>query len=114
MKRRASPYDLQAVVGSEHEPGRYWEIKRHRDTGAISCNCPSWIFCKGSPKSCKHTIAFMAGAGKPAPIAIAEAMLHAVEKRRASKTQTATALTATITHPIALDQPTRCIILPDD
>jgi hypothetical protein len=114
MKRKASPYDLQAVVGSEHEPGRYWEIKRHRLTGDVSCNCPSWIFSKGSPKSCKHTMAFQAGAGKPAPVAIAEAMLSAVAKRRASKTQTATSLTATITHPIAVDQPTRCIILPDD
>ena len=114
MARRPSPYDLQAVVGSEHEPGRYWEIKRHRVTGTISCNCPSWIFSKASPKACKHTLAFEAGAGKPAPVAIAEAMLHAVEKRRASKTQTATSLTATITHPLALDQPVRAIILPDD
>ena len=112
--KRTSPYDLIAVVGSDHEPGRYWEIKRNRLSGALGCNCPSWVFCKGQPKTCKHTVSFEAGHGSPAPVAVAQAMLAAVEARRASKKNTAVGMTATIRQPMAVDQPVRAIILPDD
>lgn len=142
MKRSPSPYDLLAVVGSEHETGKYYEIKRHRVTQALGCSCTSFAMAPTCdecghlltrrhladrtaydcarchrvdvPKSCKHLKHFAAGAGKPAPVAVAEAMLTAVAARRASTKNTAVSMTATIKQPIAFDAPVRAIILPDD
>jgi hypothetical protein len=140
--RKPSPWDLLVVVGSEHEPGRYYEIKRNRMTQVLGCSCTSFAMaptCNACgkllsrrheddrtlydcrlcslfdvPKSCKHLRHFSAGAGKPAPVAVAEAMLTAVAARRQSSRNTAVSMTATIKQPIALDQPVRAIILPDD
>ena len=142
MKKKTSPYDLIAVVASESEPGSYHEIKRNRLTQSLGCNCTSFAMaptcdlcgklltrrhleertaydcprCKtvDVTKSCKHLRHFVAGAGKPAPVAVAEAMLTAVAARRASRQNTAVSLTATIKQPISLDEPVRAIILPDD
>jgi hypothetical protein len=142
MARKPSPYDLIAVVTSASEPGSYHEIKRHRVTQELGCNCTSFAMaptcdacgkaltrrhepdgthydCKrcgltNVPKSCKHLRPYRQGAGKPAPVAVAEAMLSAVAARRASARNTAVSLTATIKQPIALDEPVRAIVLPDD
>lgn len=142
MAKRESPYDLVTIVGSESDVGTYYEIKRHRITQALGCSCTSFSVaptcdtcghlltrrrlddrtaydCKRCnrldvPKSCKHLRHFVAGHGKPAPVAVAEAMLTAVAARRASQKNTAVSMTATIRQPIALDQPVRAIILPDD
>lgn len=141
-RQKSSPYDLIAVVASESEPGDYHEIKRHRITQALGCNCTSFAMaptcdicgkvltrrhlpdrtaydcprCRLTDvaKSCKHLRHYRAGVGKPAPVAVAEAMLSNVAARRASARNTAVSLTATIKQPIALDQPVRAIILPDD
>jgi hypothetical protein len=142
MSRKPSPYDLISVVGSESETGTYYEIKRHRLTQVLGCSCTSFAMAPTCdhcghalvrrhvdertlydcptcdlldvPKSCKHLRHFRAGEGKPAPIAVAQAMLTAVEARRNSKKNTAVSMTATIKQPIRFDAPVRAIILPDD
>ncbi len=111
--KRPSMYDLEAIVASESHPDATpYEIKRHRLTGDLSCNCPAWIFHKGPSKTCKHLDGFRSGAGHAAPIAIAHAMLDAVEKRRARGTSER--MSVVITHPKdAAVSPCRAIILPD-
>jgi len=142
MSRKPSPYDLVAIVGSESTPGEYHEIKRHRLTQALGCSCTSFAMAPTCDvcgkllarrrvdertaydcprchlvdvaKSCRHIRHFAQGAGKPAPVAVAEAMLAQVAARRRMPAQTAVSVTATIKQPIADDQPVRAIILPDD
>jgi len=41
---------------------RHWEVRRD-DKGNVYCTCPSWRFCKETPKSCKHTVAVTAVLG---------------------------------------------------
>lgn len=140
MPKKASPYDLIAVVASTSSPGDTYEIKRHRITQHLGCSCTSFAMaptcptchklltrrstpertiyscprCKTTdvPKSCKHTRAFAAGQGKPAPVAVAEAMLAAASARRAKSGRgTITALLQQPTSPLA---PLRAIVLPDE
>ena len=140
MARHPSPYDLLVVVPSESTPGDYYEIKRHRVTQALGCSCTSFKMAPTCPqcgkvlqrrhledrtaydctrcalrdvaKSCKHLRHFVAGAGKPAPVAVAEAMLSAVAARRTARR--GAGITATMRQPVALDAPVRVVIFPDD
>jgi hypothetical protein len=50
-------YDFAVLEASKINPktGKKaeWKVKINAE-GEFSCNCPSWIFCKQKPKTCKH------------------------------------------------------------
>jgi hypothetical protein len=46
-----------AYVWSDSQPGKEYEVKRHRTTGALGCSCPAYRFVKGE-KTCKHIEAY--------------------------------------------------------
>jgi hypothetical protein len=112
MPRKPPTDDLIVVIGSDSEPGRYWELRRDRASQDCVCACPSSAYAR--TKGCKHTQAFEPGRGLPAAVAVALALVAACLKRRASVKNRAVSLTATITLPVAPDQPTRAILLPND
>ena len=64
---RLSDYELIGRFQSRSNPRRAYEVKKHRRTGAISCNCRAWVFAaaKGGKRECWHiaaaTIAESAG-----------------------------------------------------
>jgi hypothetical protein len=33
---------------------KYYTVKRDSATGELSCDCPAWIYMKGSHRTCKH------------------------------------------------------------
>ena len=43
-------YQLIRKFQSKRDPAAVYEVKRNTTTGAISCNCPGWIFYR----KCKH------------------------------------------------------------
>ncbi len=48
---------------SKSSAGKFYIVKRHRDTGALSCDCPAWRFKKGDrERTCKHVQTVAAGA----------------------------------------------------
>ena len=112
MPKKIPTDDLIVVIGSDSEPGRYWELRRDRASQDCACACPSSAYARNG--GCKHVRAFDAGRGQPAPVAVALALGWALEKRRASPKNKAISLTATITAPIAADRPTRAIVLPQE
>jgi len=59
MPRRARPSWWVTIgsVESDSEPGVIHQIKRHRSTGLVGCDCMAYRFAKGE-KRCKHTDAF--------------------------------------------------------
>ena len=112
MPKKLPTEDLIVVIGSDTEPGRYWELRRDRASQDCACACPSSAYAR--THGCKHTQAFEPGRDQPAPVAVALALVAACDKRRASPKNRAVSLTATITLPVAADQPTRAIVLPQE
>lgn len=41
------------ILGSS----RYWEVAEYSD-GSYSCNCPAWIFHRGTKVDCKHILEY--------------------------------------------------------
>jgi len=111
MPRKPLTDDLIVAFGSDSTLGRYWELRRDRASQDCTCGCPSSAYARN--RGCKHVQAFEPGRGQPAPVAVALALVAACEKRRASTKNTAVSLTATITLPVAPEQPTRAIVLPN-
>lgn len=41
---------------SHSNPEITYQVKRHKISGIVSCNCPGWTFKrKGKVRSCRHT-----------------------------------------------------------
>lgn len=59
--KKPSPWTYIATVASERDADKQYKIDRHPD-GRFRCACPSFIFAKGDEKTCKHLLAFLAGA----------------------------------------------------
>ena len=54
---REPKYVTVTTVASETTPGKVYTIKRHVESGALSCNCPAWIYGRnldGRKPECKH------------------------------------------------------------
>jgi hypothetical protein len=59
-RRASTKYEQVATVVSRRDPDRKWSIKRNRETGALSCDCPSWIF-KPQCGDCGEPLAHVGG-----------------------------------------------------
>lgn len=53
MKQIISKIDVQSFMDSSGN----WKIAKY-DDGSFSCNCPAWIFHRGSKVDCKHILEF--------------------------------------------------------
>jgi hypothetical protein len=47
-----------ATLPSRSDPKKSYTVKRNPESGAITCDCPGWIYSRREPRSCRHTLVF--------------------------------------------------------
>jgi len=57
-------YRTVATFPSKSKPDKYYEVKIDGQ-GNLSCNCPAWVFKKGSARTCTHVKAVESGMRNP-------------------------------------------------
>lgn len=52
------PIQYESIMTFESKSsktGKCYTVKRRLDTGAISCDCPQWVFNRNGDRTCYHT-----------------------------------------------------------
>ena len=56
---KSGTYTVVRNFESHSRPGHFYTVKRHHQTGALSCDCPGWIYSKSDPRTCPHVRAIL-------------------------------------------------------
>jgi len=48
-------YEVMTFESKSSKTGKCYTVKRRVDTGALSCDCPQWVFNRNGDRTCYHT-----------------------------------------------------------